>query len=165
MLLLSPYGGLIADRFNKRQILKVTQSWLALCAAALGVLAITGVATTEQVYVIAFAFGLGTAFDNPARQSFVSEVAGLDHLPNAIGLNSATFHAARIVGPAVAGLVIAQVGSGWAILSNAFSYLAFILALVIIDGRLLHTALALREPNGSSARAWRTFAAARTFCS
>ena len=139
MLLLSPYGGLIADRFNKRQILKITQSWLALCAAALGVLAITGVATTEQVYVIAFAFGLGTAFDNPARQSFVSEVAGLDHLPNAIGLNSATFHAARIVGPAVAGLVIAQVGSGWAILSNAFSYLAFILALVIIDGRLLHT--------------------------
>ena len=139
MLLLSPYGGLIADRFNKRQILKITQSWLALCAAALGVLAITGVATTEQVYVIAFAFGLGTAFDNPARQSFVSEVAGLDHLPNAIGLNSATFHAARIVGPAVAGLVIAQVGSGWAILSNAFSYLAFILALVIIDSRLLHT--------------------------
>jgi MFS family permease len=139
MLLLSPYGGLIADRFNKRQILKITQSWLALCAAALGVLAITGVATTEQVYVIAFAFGLGTAFDNPARQSFVSEVAGLDHLPNAIGLNSATFHAARIVGPAIAGLVIAQVGSGWAILSNAFSYLAFILALVIIDSRLLHT--------------------------
>jgi len=140
MLLLSPYAGVIADRFNKRQILKITQSWLALWAAVLGVLAITGVATTEQVYVIAFAFGLGTAFDNPARQSFVSEVAGLDHLPNAIGLNSATFHAARIVGPAVAGLVIAQVGSGWAILSNAVSYLAFIIALVIIDGRLLHPA-------------------------
>lgn len=140
MLLLSPYGGVIADRFNKRQILKITQSWLALCAAVLGVLAITGVATTAQVYVIAFAFGLGTAFDNPARQSFVSEVAGVDHLPNAIGLNSATFHAARIVGPAIAGLVIAQVGSGWAILSNALSYVAFILALVIIDGRLLHPA-------------------------
>ncbi len=139
MLLLSPYGGVIADRFNKRQILKITQSWLAFCAAALGVLAVTGVATTEQVYLIAFAFGLGTAFDNPARQSFVSEIAGSDHLPNAIGLNSATFHAARIVGPAVAGLVIAQVGSGWAILSNALSYAAFIIALLIIDGRLLHT--------------------------
>jgi MFS family permease len=139
MLLLSPYGGLIADRFNKRQILKITQSWMALCAAVLGILAITGVATTEQVYGIAFVFGLATAFDNPARQSFVSEVAGLDHLPNAIGLNSASFHAARIVGPAVAGLVIAQVGSGWAILSNALSYVAFLLALVIIDGRLLHT--------------------------
>jgi MFS family permease len=139
MLLLSPYGGVIADRFNKRQILKVTQSWLALCALALGILAITGVATTEQVYLIAFTFGLGTAFDNPARQSFISEVVGTDHLPNAIGLNSATFHAARIVGPALAGLVIAQVGSGWAILSNALSYLAFIVALLIMDGRLLHT--------------------------
>jgi MFS family permease len=139
MLLLSPYGGVIADRFNKRQILKLTQSWLALCALVLGILAITGVATTEQVYLIAFAFGLGTAFDNPARQSFISEVVGNDHLPNAIGLNSATFHAARIVGPALAGLVIAQVGSGWAILSNALSYLAFIIALLIMDGRLLHT--------------------------
>jgi MFS family permease len=139
MLLLSPYGGLIADRFNKRRILTITQSWMALSAAALGVLAVTGVATTEQVYLIAFAFGLGTAFDNPARQSFVSEVAGPDHLPNAIGLNSATFHAARIVGPALAGLVIAQVGSGWAILSNALSYLAFIVALLIMDSALLHT--------------------------
>jgi MFS family permease len=140
MLLLSPYGGVIADRFNKRQILKVSQSWLALCAAALGILAVTAVATTEQVYLIAFAFGLGTAFDNPARQSFISEVVGNDHLPNAIGLNSATFHAARIVGPAVAGLVIALVGSGWAILSNSLSYLAFIIALLMMHGRLLHTA-------------------------
>jgi MFS family permease len=139
MLLLSPYGGLIADRFHKQQILKLTQSWMALCAAVLGVLAVTGVATTEFVYVIAFAFGLGTAFDNPARQSFVSEVAGPDHLPNAIGLNSATFHGARIVGPALAGLVIAAVGSGWAILANALSYVAFIAALLLMDSRLLRT--------------------------
>jgi MFS family permease len=139
MLLLTPYGGLIADRFNKRKILKITQAWLALCAAALGLSAVTGLATTEQVYLIAFAFGLGTAFDNPARQAFVSEVAGPGNLPNAIGLNSATFHAARIIGPAVAGLVIGAVGSGWAILGNAVSYLAFIVALLIIDGRLLHT--------------------------
>jgi MFS family permease len=139
MLLLSPYGGLIADRFSKQQILKVTQSWLAVCAAALGVLAVTGLATTEHVYAIAFAFGLGTAFDNPARQSFVSEVAGPDHLPNAIGLNSATFHAGRIVGPAVAGLMIGAVGSGWAILVNAVSYAAFIGALLMMDGRLLRT--------------------------
>jgi MFS family permease len=139
MLLLSPYGGLIADRFNKQHILKVTQSWLAVCAAALGVLAVTGLATTEHVYAIAFAFGLGTAFDNPARQSFVSEVAGPDHLPNAIGLNSATFHAGRIVGPAVAGLMIGAVGSGWAILVNAVSYAAFIGALLMMDSRLLRT--------------------------
>ena len=139
MLLLSPYGGLIADRFNKQQILKITQSWLALCAAALGVLAVTGLATTVHVYVIAFAFGLGTAFDNPARQSFVSEVAGPDHLPNAIGLNSATFHAGRLVGPALAGLLIGVVGSGWAILANALSYAAFIAALLMLDRRLLRT--------------------------
>ncbi|HYI59301.1 MAG TPA: MFS transporter [Microlunatus sp.] len=133
MLLMSAYGGLIADRFDKRTVLKITQAWLAVCAATLGVLAITGVATVPIVYVIAFLFGIGTAFDNPARQSFVSDVVGTQRLPNAIGLNSATFHAARIVGPAVAGLVIAAFGSGWAILSNAITYLAFIAALMIID--------------------------------
>ena len=137
MLLLSPYGGLIADRFDKRRVLKITQGWLALCAAALGLLAVTGVAQTWHVYLVAFAFGLGTAFDNPARQSFVSEVAGPEHLPNAIGLNSANFNAARIVGPAVAGLVIAAVGSGWAILSNAVTYAAFIAALVLMDSTKL----------------------------
>ena len=141
MLLMSAYGGLVADRFDKRLILKITQAWLAVCAAALGILAITGVATVPIVFVIAFLFGIGTAFDNPARQAFVSEVVGRDRLPNAIGLNSATFHAARIVGPAIAGLVIAWAGSGWAILSNAITYLAFITALVIIDPRRLEPSL------------------------
>jgi MFS family permease len=138
MLLLSPWGGLIADRFDKRLVLKLSQAWLALCAALLGVLAVTGVAVTWHVYLLALAFGLGTAFDNPARQAFVSEVAGKEHLPNAIGLNSAAFNAARIVGPALAGLVIAAFGSGWAILSNAVTYAAFVGALVLIDGRTLH---------------------------
>ncbi len=133
MLVLSPYAGLIADRFDLRRILKITQGWLALCAAVLGVMAITGVAVTWHVYLIALLFGVGTAFDNPARQSFVSEVAGREHLPNAIGLNSAAFNAARIVGPAVAGLVIAAFGSGWAILSNAVTYAAFVLALLLIN--------------------------------
>ncbi|GAA1427164.1 MFS transporter [Microlunatus lacustris] len=139
MLLLSPWGGLVADRFDKRLVLKITQAWLALCAALLGLLAITGVAVTWHVYLVAFAFGLGTAFDNPARQAFVSEVAGKEHLPNAIGLNSAAFNAARIVGPAIAGLVIATFGSGWAILSNAVTYTAFIVALVVIDSATLNT--------------------------
>jgi MFS family permease len=139
MLLLSPYGGLVADRFDKRAVLKITQAWLALSAAFLGVLAITGVAQTWHVYLIAFAFGIGTAFDNPARQSFVSEVAGKEHLANAIGLNSATFNAARIVGPAIAGLVIAAYGSGWAILSNAVTYAAFIGALLLMDAGRLRT--------------------------
>ena len=137
MLLLSAYGGLIADRFNKRTILKITQIWMAACAATLGVLAITGAAVTWHVYLIAFLFGIGTAFDNPARQAFVSEVVGKELLPNAIGLNSATFHAARIVGPAAAGLIIAAFGSGWAILSNAVTYAAFIAVLLLMDTKLL----------------------------
>ena len=135
MLLLSPYAGLVADRVDKRTVLKITQTWLALSAAVLGVLAVAGVAQTWHVYLIALLFGVGTAFDNPARQSFVSEVVGPDLLPNAIGLNSATFHAARIIGPALAGLVIAAFGSGWAIASNSVTYLAFIAALMIIGNR------------------------------
>ena len=137
MLLVSVWGGLVADRFDKRLVLKITQAWLALCAAALGVLAVTGVAVTWHVYLIAFAFGLGTAFDNPARQAFVSEVAGKEHLPNAIGLNAAAFNAARIIGPGLAGLIIAAFGTGWAILSNAVTYAAFIAVLMVIDARKL----------------------------
>ena len=133
MLALSTYAGVIADRFDRRRILLVTQTWLALCAAALGLLAITGLAETWHVYLIAFLFGLGTAFDNPARQAFVYELVGPDRLPNAIGLNSASFHAARIVGPALAGFMIAGFGTGWAILSNAVTYLAFLLALRLLD--------------------------------
>lgn len=138
MLVLSPYGGLVADRFDKRLILKVTQVWMALCAGVLGLLAVTGVAITWHVYLLALLFGVGTAFDNPARQTFVNEVVGPELLPNAITLNSANFHAARIVGPAVAGLVIAARGSGWAILSNAVTYAAFIAVLFLIDPRRLH---------------------------
>jgi MFS family permease len=137
MLLLSPYGGLVADRFDKRLVLRVTQLWLALSAATLGVLAVTGVAVTWHVYLIALVFGLGTAFDTPTRQSFVSEVVGQRLLPNAIALNSATFHGARIVGPAAAGLVIAAFGSGWAILANAVTYAAMIVALTLLDPALL----------------------------
>lgn len=137
LVLISPYGGLIADRFDKRTILRITQSWMALAAGALGLLAITGVAQTWHVFLLAFIFGLGTAFDNPARQAFVSEVVSREQLPNAIGLNSASFNAARIVGPAVAGLVIAGFGTGWAILANSVSYLSFIIALAMIDPRRL----------------------------
>jgi MFS family permease len=138
MLLLSPYGGLIADRFDKRRILRITQGWLALCAAVLGLLAVTGVAQTWHVFIVAFAFGLGTAFDNPARQAFVSEVAGGAHIANAVGLNSANFNTGRIIGPALAGLVIATFGSGWAILSNSVTYGAMILALSLMNPALLN---------------------------
>ena len=127
MLLLSPYAGLIADRFPKRRLLQVTQLMMAVPAIALGVLAVTGAAQPWHVYVLAFVFGIGTAFDAPARQSFVSEMVEPDLLTNAVGLNSASFNAARIVGPALAGLLIAALGSGaeatgWVIILNGLSY-------------------------------------------
>jgi len=137
MLLLSPYGGLVADRFPKRRILAATQCWLAGCAGVLGLLAVTGVADTAHVYLLALLFGLGTAFDNPARQAFVPELVGDARLQNAIALNSATFHAARVVGPALAGLAIAAFGSGWAILVNAVTYAAFLVALRVLDASRL----------------------------
>ncbi|QNN53774.1 MFS transporter [Nocardioides mesophilus] len=134
MLLLSPYAGLIADRFPKRRLLQVTQLMMAGPALLLGLLAVTGVAQTWHVYVLAFVFGIGTAFDAPARQSFVSEMVGPEDLTNAVGLNSASFNAARIVGPALAGFLIAAGGggaqaTGWVIIANAFSYGAVIFVL------------------------------------
>ncbi len=133
-LLLSPYAGLIADRFPKQRLLQITQTVMAVTALLLGVLAVTGTVEVWHVYVLAFAFGVGSAFDAPARQSFVSEMVEPDDLSNAVGLNSASFNAARIAGPALAGLLIGVFGggvaaTGWVILFNGLSYAAVILAL------------------------------------
>jgi MFS family permease len=134
ILLLSPYAGVIADRFPKRRLLQVTQVMMAAPALLLGVLAITGVVEVWHVYTLAFIFGVGTAFDAPARQSFVSEIVTRDDLSNAVGLNSASFNFARIIGPAVAGFMIAGLGggaeaTGWVIAINALSYAAVVYAL------------------------------------
>ena len=143
ILLLSPYAGLLADRFPKRRLLQVTQSMLAVPALVLGLLAVTGVAQTWQVFLLAFVFGIGSAFDAPTRQSFVSEIVGQEDLTNAVGLNSASFNLARMVGPALAGLLIAAFGSGVSatgavILINAVSYGAVILSLQRMRERELH---------------------------
>jgi MFS family permease len=148
-LLLSPYAGLIADRFPKQRLLQVTQTVMALTALLLGALAVTGAVEVWHVYILAFVFGVGSAFDAPARQSFVSEMVGPDDLSNAVGLNSASFNAARVAGPALAGLLIGAFGggakgTGYVILLNAVSYAAVVLALrrmVVAD---LH--VAEREP-------------------
>ncbi len=134
ILLLSPYAGLVADRFPKRRLLQVTQVMMAVPALLLGVLAVTGVAQTWHVYVLALVFGVGTAFDAPARQSFVNEIVGPDNLTNAIGLNSASFNVARILGPGAAGFLIAAFGdgvpaTGAVIILNGLSYGAVVLAL------------------------------------
>ncbi len=133
-LLLSPVAGVVADRFSKQRVLLCTQVAMVVPAAALGVLAVTGHATTEWVYALALLLGVGSAFDAPARQSFVVEMVGPDDLANAVGLNSASFNAARVVGPALAGVLIAAGGSdvtatGWVILANALSYLAVVYSL------------------------------------
>ena len=137
-LLLSPWAGAVADRFPKRSVLRVTQVAMAVPAIVLGVLAVSGVAQAWHVYVVAFVFGCGTAFDTPARQSFVIEMVGPDDLANAVGLNSGAFNVARLVGPALAGLLIAALGSGvsasgWVIMLNGFSYLAVLMSLALLD--------------------------------
>ncbi len=148
-LLLSPYAGLVADRVPKLTLLKITQSVMALTALLLGVLAVTGAAQVWHVYVLALVLGVGSAFDAPARQSFVSEMVGPEELSNAVGLNSASFNAARLAGPALAGLLIGLFGggvaaTGWVILINGLSYGAVLLALRSMVAADLHTTE--REP-------------------
>ena len=151
-LLLGPFSGLIADRVPKQRLLQLTNLGMAVPAAVLGVLAVTGSAQIWHVYVLAFVLGVAAAFDAPARQSFVSEIVDTDDLTNAVGLNSASFNAARLVGPGVAGVLIAAFGggavaTGWVILLNAVSYAAPILTLRGMDAsRLDSPALTHRGP-------------------
>ncbi|HEX5086246.1 MAG TPA: MFS transporter [Nocardioides sp.] len=144
VLLLSPYAGVVADRFSKRAMLQVTQMGMAFSSLLLGAIAVSGHAEVWMVYALAFIFGIASAFDAPARQSFVSEMVGPDDLTNAIGLNSASFNTARLVGPGLAGLLIGVLGggataSGWVILLNGISYFAVIAQLRRMDARLLNT--------------------------
>jgi len=146
-MLFSMWGGVIADRYSKRRILMVTQALMGALAMLLGILALTGAVRIWQVYVLAFALGMVTVVDNPTRQAFAVEMVGRDGMANAIALNSAVFNLARIVGPAVAGLVIAAVGTPMAFLVNAASYGAVILGLKLMRPEELHQVpRAPREP-------------------
>jgi MFS family permease len=146
MLLFGLYGGVLVDRLPKRPALLVTQSAMALTGLALAALTLTGHVQVWHVYVAAFAVGLATVVDNPARQSFVSEMVGPDQLQNAVSLNSANFQSARLVGPAVAGLMITGVGTGWAFLANGLSFAAPIAGLLLMRARELH--VVRRAPRG-----------------
>ena len=141
-LLLGPFSGLVADRMPKRLLLQITNVAMAVPALILGLLAVTGTAQIWHVYVLAFVLGTASAFDAPARQSFVSEIVDADDLTNAVGLNSASFNAARLVGPGLAGVLIAAFGggavaTGWVILINAVSYVAPVLTLRGMDASRL----------------------------
>ncbi|WP_375486292.1 MFS transporter [uncultured Jatrophihabitans sp.] len=131
-LLLGLWGGVIADRGDKRRILLATQSGLAFVALALGLLDIAGIVAYWQVLVLALALGVVTAIDTPVRQSFVIEMVGRDDLANAVGINSTVFNTGRIVGPAVAGVMIAAVGTGWAFVANAASSAAVLAGLLLM---------------------------------
>lgn len=139
MLLFGLYGGVLADRYPKRRLLIIAQVVMGLLALLLGVLDITGVVSLWQVYLLAFGLGLASVVDTPTRQAFAVELVGKEDLPNAVSLNSATFNAGRVLGPAVAGLLINTMGTGPVFLVNAASFVAVLVGLLRIRPDELHT--------------------------
>ncbi|MGP6170322.1 MFS transporter [Microbacterium sp. A204] len=130
--------GWVADRFDRRKILLVTQITLMMLALAVAALLLTGVMTLPLMFCFALAFGVTNAFDAPARQAFVSDMVAVEDASNAVALNSASFNMARLIGPAVAGLLIVAVGTGWVFVINAVTFLAMLIALAVMrTGELL----------------------------
>lgn len=163
VLFFSVFGGVIADKLPKRRILVFTQSAAMFQAFVLFVLAGTNVVQVWHVMVLAFCLGLVNSFDIPTRQAFISEMVGREDLMNAVSLNSAQFNASRVVGPGVAGLLIALLGIPPLFLLNAVSYIAVIAGLAMMDPALLHAAQRratlespLRQVREGMAFAWRT---------
>ena len=129
LLLLLPWTGSAADRLNQRKLLMFTQAAMGVLALILGVLTIAGVVQLWHVYVLAFLSGSALALDAPVRQAFVAEMVGDEDLPNAVALNSMSFNSAQMIGPAVAGLLIAGAGIGWAFLLNGLSFAAVLISM------------------------------------
>jgi MFS family permease len=146
-MLLLPFTGFVVDHYDRRKLLLATQSAQGLLALALGLLTVTGHVQLWHVYVFAFLLGCVTAFDAPARQTFVAELVSDTHLSNAVALNSTSFNAARMIGPAIAGLLIAIVGTGWIFVMNAASFLGPVAALSYLRVDELHRhERAVRKP-------------------
>ena len=131
-LLLVPWSGLIADRLDRRRTLMVTQASMGILGLGLGLIVVTGVAQLWHVYLFALLLGIASAIDAPVRQTFVSELVGGSNLSNAVALNSASFNAARMIGPAVAGILVAVIGAGWVFLLNAVTFGAVLASLAFI---------------------------------
>jgi MFS family permease len=131
-LLLVGVTGWVADRFDRRRLLVVTQSLLMVLGIIIGILLLIGVMTLWLMYAFALVLGIVAAFDNPARQAFVSDLVARENASNAVALNAASFNGARMIGPAVAGIVIVAVGTGWVFLLNGATFLAMIVALALI---------------------------------
>ncbi|QEW01584.1 MFS transporter [Microbacterium caowuchunii] len=131
-LLLVGITGWVADRFDRRRLLMITQTVLMTLAVAVGVLLLSGVMTLPMMFCFALGFGITNAFDAPARQAFVTDVVARDYAANAVALNAAGFNGARLFGPAVAGFLIVLVGTGWVFIANAATFLAMLVALALI---------------------------------
>lgn len=150
-LVLVSLTGWVADRFDRRRILLATQASLLLLAIGAGVLLLTGVMTLPMMLCFALGFGIVNAVDAPARQAFVSDMVSTGDTSNAVALNSASFNLARMIGPAVGGLLIVAIGSGWVFIANAATFLAMILALLMMRPALLAPRPKMRSRGGLSA--------------
>jgi MFS family permease len=154
-VLLLPLTGFAADHFDRRKLLLATQASMGALALGLGILTVGGFVHLWHVYVFAFLLGCVTAFDSPARQTFVSELVGEDDLANAVGLNSTSFNAARMIGPAIAGVLIAAVGTGWVFVINAASFGAVLCSLSLLRTGDLHRRERAFRARGSLAEGFR----------
>ena len=126
VFLVAPLGGIVADRFNRQRIVIGTQISSMILALVFATLTLTGVIRVWHIFVLAALLGVVNAFDIPARQSFLVDMVGKEDLMNAIALNSTMFNGARIIGPAIAGILVARIGEGWCFLANGLSYIAVI---------------------------------------
>lgn len=150
-----PWTGYAADHFDQRKLLIATQAAMGVLALALGLLTISGAVQLWHVYVFAFLFGSAAAFDAPVRQTFVAQLVGDADLANAVALNSTSFNAARMIGPAISGIVIAAVGTGWAFLINGASFFAVLASLVLLRVSELHPHPRARRARGSFTQGFR----------
>ena len=150
VLLFGLYGGVLADRYDKRRLLLGAQAAMGVLALLLAVLDLSGAVALWHVYALAFALGLASVVDTPVRQAFISEVVGPEDLSNAVSLNSATFNSARIVGPALGGLLIAAAGTGWVFLANAVSYAAVLAGLSLMRSAELHPGTRVARAEGQT---------------
>ncbi|MDQ6772972.1 MAG: MFS transporter [Candidatus Dormibacteraeota bacterium] len=148
MLFFGLWGGVVADRADKRHVLYATQAAMGLLAALLGALTLSGSVRLWMVYALALILGLATAVDNPTRQAFVMEMVGRAHVMNAVSLNSAVFTGARVIGPALAGILVGLVGTGWCFILNAISFGAVIAALALMDPAALNRAPLVARSKG-----------------
>jgi MFS family permease len=133
VFLASPLGGIVADRYNRHRVVIATQTASMVLAFILAVLTLTHRITVPEIFVLAVLLGMVNAFDLPGRQSFLVEMVGKDDLMNAIALNSSMFNGARVVGPAIAGILVAKIGEGWCFFANAVSYIAVIIGLLLMQ--------------------------------